>query len=119
FLGVAVQRRVGIQLDFHLAGQQLLGHFLEFDGALTLGGLIGDDVTELDGDGVVGHGTGRESQCHRQTQPGGDCGESQFHWYAPYEQKGRNSWVTLEYKMRTRSGKYYIQLRRGRQPTGQ
>jgi hypothetical protein len=69
-LRVTEQLRAREHLDLHLAGQELLGHFLELQRPLALGGRFGDDVAELDDDGLRKRGARAGKQ--RST---GDCGD--------------------------------------------
>ena len=59
-VGVAEQRRVGVDLDLDLARQTLLGKLLEQQRPLALGRVVGDHMGELDHDraGVLGMGDG-------------------------------------------------------------
>ena len=70
---VLVERGVRVDLDLDLAVGVLLRKFLELERALALRGVVGDDVAELDDDGIVG-------QCgdRRQHEDGGDTAQNQF-----------------------------------------
>jgi hypothetical protein len=60
FFLVLVQRRVGINLDLDLATGQLASLLGKIIGRLALGRVIGDNVAELDDDGLLGKGRQRQ-----------------------------------------------------------
>ncbi|MCY1554646.1 hypothetical protein D9M68_912310 [compost metagenome] len=53
FVGVAIQRGVGVNLDLDLAGQAFFDQSFEQQGALALGRSLGDHMGELDQDGAL------------------------------------------------------------------
>src|SRR6201999_1859462 len=70
---VLVERGVRVNLDLDLAVGVLLGKLLELERALALRRVVGDDVAELDDDGIVGKCGGR-----RQHEDGGNTAENQL-----------------------------------------
>ena len=62
FFLVLEQLRVRVDLDLDLAVGVLLGEFLEFERALALRRVVGDDVAEFDDDRPLGHGGARSDE---------------------------------------------------------
>ena len=59
---VLVERRVGIDLNLHLAVGVFLGELLELERTFSLRRVIGHDVTEFDDDRALGRGGRRSHQ---------------------------------------------------------